>query len=57
MTMNQLYRRDMRVSEYENTEKFTPNRAERRAAMHNKKKIDKRNKQQPLDKYFQSTDE
>lgn len=56
MTMNQLYRRDMRVSEYENTEKFTPNRAERRAAMHNKRK-NKCAKQQPLDKYFQSIDE
>jgi len=53
MTMNQLYRRDMRVSEYEN---FTPNRAERRAAMHNRRK-NKCAKQQPLDKYFQSTDE
>jgi len=54
MTMNQIYRRDMCVSEYEN---FTSNRAGRRAAMRNNRKINKRTKQQPLDKYFQTTDE
>ena len=57
MTMNQLYRRDMQGYKCENPEIVTTNRAERRASMRNNRKIDKRKKQEMLDKYFQTTDE